>query len=147
MTVGSGPDAPRAAASICIGCGLCCDGTVVTHLAVADESDLGAPLRMLGVEVEVAAEPPSFALPCPAVADGRCTIHDLHRPSACAQFECRVSAAVLDGSMTIGSARAIIARAFALRDEVVAGRRAPDDLEQFLDREFRWWVGAGSVPP
>jgi uncharacterized cysteine cluster protein YcgN (CxxCxxCC family) len=30
--------------SICIGCGLCCDGAVVSHLAVRDESDLGAPL-------------------------------------------------------------------------------------------------------
>lgn len=126
--------------SICIGCGLCCDGTVVSHLALADESDLGAPLRMLGVEVVAAADPPVFALPCPAVDDGRCTIHGLHRPSACAQFECRVSTAVLDGSMTVEIARATIAHAFSLRDEVRAGRRAPGDLELFLDREFRWWA-------
>ncbi len=132
------------AMSICIGCGLCCDGTVVSHLAVADESDLGAPLRMLGVEIMAAAEPPVFALPCPAVADGRCTIHGLHRPSACAQFECRVSAAVLDGSMTIGTARTTIDHALSLRDEVAAGRRSPADLEQFLDREFRWWADSGN---
>lgn len=126
--------------SICIGCGLCCDGTVVTHLAVADESDLGAPLRMLGVEIAAAAEPPVFALPCPAVAQGCCTIHGLHRPSACAQFECRVSASVLDGSMTVETARATIADAFSLRDEVAAGGRTDSDLQQFLDREFRWWA-------
>ena len=130
--------------SICIGCGLCCDGTVVSHLAVADESDLGAPLRMLGVEIVAAAEPPVFALPCPAVADGRCTIHGLHRPSACSQFECRVSAAVLDGSMATETARATIAHAVALRAEVAAGRRSSTDLEDFLDREFRWWAGPGA---
>ena len=131
--------------SICIGCGLCCDGTVVSHLAVADESDLGAPLRMLGVEIVAAAEPPVFALPCPAVTDGRCTIHGLHRPSACAQFECRVSASVLDGSMTTETARATIARAFSLRREVAAGERSQSEFEQFLDREFRWWTGPESA--
>lgn len=129
-----------AATNICIGCGLCCDGTVVSHLAVADESDLGAPLRILGVEIVAEADPPVFALPCPAVTDGRCTIHDLHRPGACAQFECRVSAAVLEGSMSVDTARTTIGRAFALRDAVTAGRSSPADLEQFLDREFRWWA-------
>ena len=130
--------------SICIGCGLCCDGTVVTHLAVADDSDLGAPLRMLGVEVEAAADPPVFVLPCPAVSDGRCTIHGLHRPSACAQFECRVSRGVLDGSVGVEAARATIAEAFRLRADVDAGHRPQSDLEHFLDREFRWWVDPGA---
>jgi hypothetical protein len=55
--------------SICVGCGLCCDGTILSHLAVADESDLGWPLRMLGVELIVQSEPPVFALR-PAVVDG-----------------------------------------------------------------------------
>lgn len=144
MTDDPGSIAPGVTASICIGCGLCCDGTVVSHLAVADESDLGAPLRMLGVEIVAEAEPAVFALPCPAVARGRCTIHDLHRPSACAQFECRVSAAVLDGSMAAEAARHTIGAAIELRGEVMAGRRSPADFEQFLDREFRWWVDPDS---
>ena len=127
--------------SVCLGCGLCCDGTVVRHLAVADESDLGAPLRSLGVEVIAAADPPGFELPCPAVLDGCCSIHALHRPSACAQFECTVSRAVLDGAMDERDARAIIDRTFADRERVGRGELDAASFEARLDDEFRWWVG------
>ena len=97
--------------SICVGCGLCCDGTVVSHLAVRDASDLGAPLSALGVEVIVEADPAVFALPCPAVVDGVCTVYDLHRPRACAQFECALSTAVAGGSVALADARALVAEA------------------------------------
>jgi len=67
--------------SICIGCGLCCDGTIVTHLAVRDESDLGAPLRGLGVEIIAAADSPlscgerrDLHDPCTASAVGVCAV-------------------------------------------------------------------------
>lgn len=123
--------------SICIGCGLCCDGTVVTHLAVQDESDLGAPLRARGVELLYAAEPPVFELPCPALVDRRCAVHDLHRPRACAQFECRLSMAVLEGSTTPAEARAVIAEALRRR---TAGRLDPDQRAMFdalIDERFR----------
>jgi len=133
--------------SVCIGCGLCCDGTVVSHLAVADDSDLGAPLRLLGVEIVAAADPPVFALPCPAVEAGRCTIHHLQRPSACAQFECRVSRAVLDGSMDPVDARATIVATRSMREEVRAGHLEADVLEVHLDEHFRWWTDVATDGP
>ncbi len=123
--------------SICIGCGLCCDGTVVTHLALRDESDLGAPLRGLGVEIIAAAEPPVFELPCPAVCDGVCTIHDLHRPSACSQFECKLSRAVLDGRVAADEARLIIGATLRLRQEVATGYMDREVLERLLSENFR----------
>lgn len=123
--------------SICVGCGLCCDGTLLTHLAVSDESDLGMPLRGLGVEILTAADPPVFELPCPAVDDGRCTIHHLHRPRACAQFECALSRAVLDGVVDPDSARAVISATLEIRAGVAAGRSPRSDLDQLLDRHFR----------
>lgn len=126
--------------SVCVGCGLCCDGTVVTHLAVADESDLGAPLRSLGVEVIVAADPPVFALPCPAVAGGECTVYGLHRPRACAQFECSVSRSVLAGSLAPDDARTTIASARGLVEAVRGGAAVDSELQEFLDRHFRWWA-------
>lgn len=131
------PDADGADGSVCIGCGLCCDGTLLSHLAVSDESDLGWPLRSLGVEILAAAEPPVFALPCPAVEDGRCTIHHLHRPHACVQFECRLSRAVLAGATSADDAKAIIAEAIGLRHRVAAGDAQRTDLESFLDTYFR----------
>ena len=123
--------------SICIGCGLCCDGTVVTHLAVRDESDLGAPLRGLGVEIIAAAEPPVFELPCPAVCDGVCTIHDLHRPSACSQFECKLSRAVLDGAVTSDEARSVISATLRARVAVSAGSLSEESFQEIVTANFR----------
>jgi Fe-S-cluster containining protein len=123
--------------SVCIGCGLCCDGTVVTHLAVRDESDLGMPLRALGVEVLAAADPPVFTLPCPALSAGRCTIHHLHRPNACHAFECAISTAVENGSMTHSDARSIIGATSELQARVRAGEVESAVLERHLDAIFR----------
>jgi hypothetical protein len=108
------PDA-ASEASICIGCGLCCDGTVVTYLAVSDESDLGLPLRGLGVELIYESDPPVFELPCPAVSHGVCTIHALHRPRACHAFECSLSTAVSNGECSPERALSIIAEVLEIR--------------------------------
>lgn len=126
--------------SVCVGCGLCCDGTVVSYLAVRDESDLGAPLRALGVEIIAAAEPPVFELPCPAVCDGVCTIHALHRPSACTQFECKVSQSILDGELPVAEARGRIAKAFELREGVSAGRLEVSVFNDYVTEHFK--IGA-----
>ena len=123
--------------SICIGCGLCCDGTVVTHLAVRDVSDLGAPLQALGVEIIAAADPPVFELPCPAVCDGVCTIHSLHRPSACAQFECSLSSAVLKGEVSRRKAVAAISETFELRQGRDDGTVSKQAFTAHIDRVFR----------
>jgi Fe-S-cluster containining protein len=122
--------------SICIGCGLCCDGTVVSHLAVRDESDLGAPLLALGVEIIAAADPPVFELPCPALCDGVCTIHSLHRPSACAQFECALSRSVLNGDVNAVDARLVIAGAFRLRQDVSSGVLDQHVFDEFVAVNF-----------
>jgi hypothetical protein len=126
--------------SICIGCGLCCDGTVLSHLAVADESDLGWPLRLLGVELIVEADPPVFALPCPAVHEGRCTIYDRHRPSACGQFSCALLQAVEEGRTTIDDARVIVDDTIRVRDRVREGVADPAELKRLVRSHFSaWW--------
>lgn len=128
---------PPVEQSICVGCGLCCDGTVLTHIAVRDESDLGLPLAALGVSIIVEADPPVFELPCPAVSDGVCTIYHLHRPGACGWFECDLSSAVLAGEVDADEARAVIAATVALRDRVRAGSADPAELASAVERHFR----------
>lgn len=123
--------------SICVGCGLCCDGTVLSHLAVADESDLGAPLRALGVELIVQADPPVFALPCPAVHDGVCTVYDRHRPDACGRFRCDLLMAVDAGEVAVAEARAVIADTLVLRDRVAAGAADEGELSDRVRDRFR----------
>jgi uncharacterized protein len=124
-------------ASLCVGCGLCCDGTLFDHLAVADESDLGMPLRLLGVEVIAAADPPVFALPCPAVADGVCTIYDRQRPRACAEFFCDLHGAVEAGRTSRAEAVATIRATQALRDRVRAGTADERELRAQVVAHFR----------
>lgn len=123
--------------SICVGCGLCCDGTVLGYLAVSDASDLGWPLRSLGVELIVEADPPVFALPCPAVVDGVCTVFDLHRPHACRRFECDLLIAERAGRVSRADALATIADTVHLRDEVRRGARATTDLRASVRAHFR----------
>ena len=123
--------------SICVGCGLCCDGTVLSHLAVADESDLGWPLRMLGVELIVQSDPPVFALPCPAVRDGLCTVYETHRPSACAQFSCDLLVAVEEGRVHDAAARRIIDRTIDTRDRVRNGDADGAELTALVHAHFR----------
>ncbi len=128
---------PGVEQSICVGCGLCCDGTVLTHLAVRDDSDLGMPLAALGVTIIVEAEPPVFELPCPAVSEGVCTIYHLHRPGACGAFECDLSAAVLAGDVGADEARSVIAATVALRDRVRAGEADAGELADVVAQHFR----------
>ena len=123
--------------SICVGCGLCCDGTVLSHLAVADESDLGWPLRLLGVELIVQADPPVFALPCPAVRDGACTVYENHRPSACGRYSCDLLRAVDDGRVSIDDARAVIGDTIRTRDRVRAGMADQSTLDALVGAHFR----------
>jgi uncharacterized protein len=123
--------------SICVGCGLCCDGTLLSHLAVVDESDLGRPLQALGVEIIVEADPPVFALPCPAFGGVSCTIYGLHRPHACGEFECDLSTAVIVGELSKAEARSVIVATRALRDRVRAGEAPEADLRVAVERHFR----------
>ncbi len=127
----------RAEPSICIGCGLCCDGTLFSHLGVHDESDLGMPLRALGVEVIVVTDPPVFALPCPAVVEGTCTIYHLQRPRACAAFECDVATDLATGRFDRAEAQAIIVATKDLRDQVRNGTATDQDLDSMVTRHFR----------
>lgn len=120
-----------------MGCGLCCDGTLFDHLGVLDESDLGMPLRALGVELIVESEPPVFALPCPAVERGVCTIYHLQRPTACGWFECDLSTAVAEGRVAPYDARELIARTVALRDRVQRGEADRAELAAQVAAHFR----------
>jgi len=123
--------------SICVGCGLCCDGTLFSHLTALDENDLGLPLRLRGVRVIIEADPPAFELPCPAVADGRCTIYDQHRPRACHDFNCDLVAAVVAGSTSPSAAREVIALTIVLRDRVRAGQADEAELRGQVETHFR----------
>jgi uncharacterized protein len=129
--------------NVCLGCGLCCDGTLFSHLGVLDEQDLGLPLRQLGVRLIVESDPPAFELPCPALADGACTIYHQGRPRACSWFVCDLADAVAAGRTAPADARATIASTKALRDRVAAGEVPEQVLRDQVVAHFRRDAGSG----
>lgn len=73
--------------SLCLSCGLCCQ-RFLHHLVPLDDDELerAARLRLPLYESPLYQ---AFRLPCPCLADKRCTIYP-ERPRACATYRCAV---------------------------------------------------------
>ena len=69
--------------SICLSCGLCCDGTLIGHVQLGKEE---LPTLKDLLEIERTDESGFFLQPCKSYCDG-CTIY-LNRPKQCANFNC-----------------------------------------------------------
>ena len=113
--------------SICVGCGLCCDGTLYGYVELADGDDREVFVR-LGRPAERATEDGPWVAPQPCVASvaARCAIYD-DRPQRCRRYRCDLLTAVDDGRETADAARVIVAKAVEHRDRVraLARRLAP----------------------
>src|SRR5690349_16946837 len=73
--------------SLCLSCGLCCQG-LLHHLVPLDDDELerAARLRLPLYESPLYQ---AFRLPCPRLADRRCTVYP-ERPRTCATYRCDV---------------------------------------------------------
>lgn len=102
--------------NICIGCGLCCDGTLFScvDLLPADSAQL---VSQSGLTLHLVNGKQQFHQPCSASHEGRCTIYET-RPSACREYRCALLAKHEVGDVTSVSARSIIASAKLLRDKL-----------------------------
>ena len=98
--------------SICVDCGMCCDGTLFAQAPLRPEDH--APPAGVHSAVD---EPSYFRQPCAALDHRACTIyHD--RPTVCRNYRCELLKAVESGSTTVEDARTIIATTIELRDRV-----------------------------
>ena len=81
--------------ALCLECGLCCDGTLFTHVALTEEEQklgLGDVLRQ----------------PCPALAsDHKCGVY-AKRPKGCARFVCMLGRALEDKEVGLEEAVGIV---------------------------------------
>lgn len=100
---------------LCLECGLCCDGTLFTHVALTPEES--ARLGMNGV----------IRQPCPALGEGRkCSVYT-ERPKGCARFVCMLGRALEDKEVTLEEAVKTVREGQALRikiDALVPGQGA-----------------------
>ncbi len=75
------------ATTLCISCGLCCDGTVFSFVPLKDGEPPAQALAE-GARWRDSPEKPAFLLPCHAFV-GKCGIYE-ERPQVCRSFRCRV---------------------------------------------------------
>ena len=118
-------------ATLCRGCGLCCDGSLFTHVGLEPE-DL-ARLRAHGIATVTRASG-ATVLPqrCVALEGYDCRIYP-DRPASCASYQCLLAAALLDKEVTLEEAQAVVAKAHRLVAEGHARR--------FLRQQFRGRAG------
>jgi Fe-S-cluster containining protein len=128
---------------ICLGCGLCCDGTIFAdvELRPTDEPSL---LRKLGLPVGTSrasrspSRPAKFAQPCAALQGCHCRIYQ-QRPTHCREFECVLLKSVKAGSANKSAALRVIRTARERADRVRQMLRELGDSDEDLPlrRRFR----------
>ena len=118
---------PTDGQNLCLGCGLCCDGTLFTHAPVGAAEPVEV-FRAAGLRItpdrggEGRCELP---LPCLRFENGRCQTYGC-RPAICSSYRCRLLRRVEAGKMTLHEAKEIVQSAREKR------RR----LRPLLDRHF-----------
>ncbi|MCI0536056.1 MAG: YkgJ family cysteine cluster protein [Verrucomicrobiales bacterium] len=96
--------------TLCLTCGVCCDGTLFKDVQLLPADD-PAKLRSAGLRVTIphsAFRIPHLRQPCAALgADCRCRVY-ADRPAYCRQFECLLLKSVLEGRTEISVALGVI---------------------------------------
>lgn len=101
---------------LCVGCGMCCDGTLYERASVAP----GEEERMIGAGLQLSRKEGnrSFHQPCPHSSCGRCMIYE-RRFEICRTFECSLLRRVESGDLSLPEAKGKIATARELLERVV----------------------------
>jgi len=104
--------------TLCLSCGLCCDGTLFRDVELQPGDDT-AKLRAHGLPIPFAAPRGSrFSQPCAALcADLKCRVY-ADRPARCQQFECAVFKAVASGAVELPAALKTIRQTRQMADKV-----------------------------
>lgn len=122
------PVAPASPLStLCLSCGLCCDGSLFTHVGLEREEveqlrALGIPIRTLRSGTEVLPQR------CSALKGRECQIYP-DRPKSCAAYQCKLADALEEKSVTLEQAQAAVTKA----QRLIASGHA----RRFLRQKFR----------
>ncbi len=122
------PGAPESPLSIlCRGCGLCCDGSLFTHVGL--EPGEVEQLHALGIPTQTRRSG-TEVLPqrCCALKGRDCQIYAA-RPSSCAAYQCVLAESLLEDEVTLEEAQAVVKKAQRL---IAAGH-----ARRFLRQRFR----------
>jgi hypothetical protein len=119
--------------TLCLRCGLCCDGTLFTHVPLRRTEV--APLQALGLPVKEREDgTPVLPQRCAALDGSRCTAY-MERPEGCRRYHCNLFSALSEGEVSLDEALAVVDRAHALL--AASGAERGPEVEDYLDRHFR----------
>lgn len=103
--------ASSAASRLCVGCGMCCDGSIF-HTVRLQPTDSAKALAALGLKLKRKNGRDLIQQPCPAFRECRCSIYAA-RPERCRLFECRQLQQLAAGEISEAEAAEKIADALA----------------------------------
>jgi Fe-S-cluster containining protein len=95
--------------SICLQCGICCDGTLFSGVLLQPKDNL-QDLKARGLPIRRLAQGSRFSQPCAALSGCRCRIYP-GRPQHCRQFECVLLKNYLSDQLSASAALRLIRRA------------------------------------
>jgi Fe-S-cluster containining protein len=101
-----------AAESLCVSCGLCCDGTFLDRGRVIEAGE-AAPLSSYKNEFVTDENKLWFKIPCPHYDGHRCTIYTA-RFGVCRTYRCKLLRKVDSGNLGLEEAKRTVAKAKAL---------------------------------
>jgi len=101
--------------SICIGCGLCCDGTLHGRTTVREADERA--VSSCGLTIHEEGPKKFFEQPCPHFSCDRCSIY-AERPGVCRTYRCELLRAVDERRTSEAEARDRIAMAKTLIEAV-----------------------------
>ena len=100
--------------SLCLTCGLCCDGTMFENALVTPEE----ASRLEG-RVQLSADRTLLVQGCSALAGCKCGVYE-ERPEACRSFKCFLLASLEAGTMSQAEAQEGVDEVMSRRDTVAA---------------------------
>ncbi len=95
---------------LCLACGMCCDGTLFSFVAVS--SDEAVALKAGGIPVTDDNGRLKLAQRCAALDGCRCTVY-AQRPFVCRRFDCLLARSVAEKDLPLDEALGIVAEARA----------------------------------
>lgn len=111
----SKPEQPNASQVLCIGCGVCCDGTLHDDTELAPEDERAAveqDFSLFSKDDRLA-----FRQPCPKFSQGKCRIYS-ERPHVCRAYRCKLLKDVENGRVDVALARERVETAKALASAI-----------------------------
>ena len=104
--------------SLCLKCGLCCDGTFLSGVPLKPDDEI-APLKAVGINIVSDNDLTVFKLPCAALKNCACTVY-ANRPQRCQTYKCELLKRFERDEISQQSAVEIIDKVKSLKNQMSA---------------------------